>query len=98
MEITDNELNKVTKLAKLGLTEQEKTSLKKDLTNIINMIEELQEVNTDNIESMTNSVRSKLPMREDVVNDGNYAEDIVANSPSKEYKELNCFVVPKVVE
>ena len=37
----------------------------------------------------------KLKMREDVVTDGGYAEDIVRNAPGR---EDTFFTVPKVVE
>jgi len=37
----------------------------------------------------------RLPRRKDVVTDGGYAGDIVANAPRT---EDNFFVVPKVVE
>jgi len=36
-----------------------------------------------------------MKMREDVVNDGGIADDIIANAPAHEH---HFFVVPKVVE
>ena len=44
---------------------------------------------------MTSVVAQRLGMREDVVTDGGYAEDLMKNAPQS---EGHFFVVPKVVE
>jgi aspartyl-tRNA(Asn)/glutamyl-tRNA(Gln) amidotransferase subunit C len=44
---------------------------------------------------MTTPVEMKLPMREDVVSDGNIRNQVLANAPKS---EDGFFVVPKVVE
>jgi aspartyl-tRNA(Asn)/glutamyl-tRNA(Gln) amidotransferase subunit C len=59
------------------------------------MVEQLQEVNTDQVPQMKSVSTDPLPRRRDEIKDGNIAEDIVRNAPLSEY---NCFVVPKVVE
>ena len=44
---------------------------------------------------MTSVVEQRLKMREDVVTDGGYADDLMKNAPQA---ENHFFVVPKVVE
>ena len=44
---------------------------------------------------MTSAVELSMPMREDVVTDGNIQDKILANAPRS---EDGFFVVPKVVE
>ena len=48
-------------------------------------IEQLKEVNTDGVEPLVSVNDCSLQMREDVVNDGNQAEKVLANAPMKEY-------------
>jgi len=58
-------------------------------------IEQLSEVNTDNVEPLANVARSTLPLREDVISDGDYADAVLKNAPEA---IENYFAVPKVVE
>ena len=70
-----------------------------ELQGILSWVEQLNEVDTSNVEPMTSVVEVTLPQREDVVNDGGYAERILANArePVRE-GDGGYFTVPKVVE
>lgn len=95
MQIDEKTVTKIAKLARIRVDESEKAHYANELTKILNFIEQLGEVNTDNVEIMTSVVSSKLPLREDNVTDGGYAGQVVANAPKSEF---DCFVVPKVVD
>jgi len=95
MSLTEKEIIKIARLARIGLSEDDKQVFVKELSNILKMVEQLQEVNTDNVQQLQSITNSSLPRRKDEVTDGNIAADIVKNAPMSEY---NCFVVPKVVE
>ncbi len=69
-----------------------KISLKKQKNN---WVEELDEVNTDNVEPLVSVNSESLTLRQDEVTAGHICEEILANAPVKEY---GYFVVPKVVE
>ena len=56
---------------------------------------QLNEVDVDGVEPMTSVVETTLPMREDVVTDGNIQDQVLANAPRS---EDGFFVVPKAVE
>ena len=58
-------------------------------------MEQLNEVNTENVEPLSNISSSILPKREDVSNDTNSSEEILENAPDK---LEGFFAVPKVVE
>ena len=66
-----------------------------ELNSILGWIEQLAEVDVEGIEPMTSAVELSMPMREDVVTDGNIQDKILANAPRS---EDGFFVVPKVVE
>ena len=50
MNITEKEIDHLAKLSNFYLKDKEKTSLKKDLENIIKYISELSELDTENVE------------------------------------------------
>lgn len=95
MSLTRDEVKKVAGLAKLRMTDEQLDTLAPELNNILGFIEQLSEVDTDNVEPLANVARSTLPLRADVVNDGECVDKVLANAPEaiEDY-----FAVPKVVE
>ena len=85
----------IAKLARLEITESDLDVMSKELSEILSWIEQLEEVDIDGFEPMTSVVKMDLKVREDVVTDGDQADDIVANAP--EHND-HFFVVPKVIE
>jgi len=88
-------VEKVATLARIKLSEEEKSSAAEKLTQIIQWVEQLGEVDTDNVEPLANVVNIDLKMRDDVVNDGGIADKVLANAPEE---TQGYFVVPKIVE
>lgn len=86
---------KVANLARLKISNEEAERYGPQLSNIINFVEQLGEVNTDNIEPLASPVDITLRLREDKVTDGDVQKEVLANAP--EALE-GFFVVPKVVE
>ena len=95
MAIDAATVRKVAKLARIAEPEEKLEALAKELSGILNWIEQLNEVDTDGVEPMTTSVAMQLPMREDVVTEGGDPAKVLANSPKQ---AGDFFVVPKVVE
>ena len=95
MTIDAATVRKVAKLAHIRESEDRLEALAKELSGILQWIEQLGEVDTDGVEPMASAVRAKLPMREDVVSEGGDASRVLANAPRA---ENGFFVVPKVVE
>ena len=88
-------VKKVATLARLEMNDSELEAVRGKLGNIMKFVEQLGEVNTDNVEPLANVVDIKLRLREDIVNDGNQQQQVLANAP--EAME-GFFVVSKVVE
>ncbi len=82
-------------LARIKLPESEQDKIAGELSHIIGWIEQLAEVDTSGVEPMASVVSMTLPMREDVVDDGNRRDEILANAPAS---ARGFFAVPKVVE
>jgi len=95
MAIDAATVRKVARLARIAEPEDRLEALAKELSGILNWIEQLGEVDTDGVEPMSSAVKTPLPMREDVVTDGGDPARVLSNAPKT---ANNFFVVPKVVE
>jgi len=95
MQVDEATVRRIARLARIKVTDAEAKGLEKELSGILNWVEQLDEVDTSAVEPMTRVVPIELKKRPDVVNDGDIADDIVKNAPMV---EDHYFVVPKVVE
>ena len=95
MKVDEATVRHVARLARIKVSGQEAVSLQRELTAILEWVEQLGEVDTSDVEPMTRVESMALPMRADTVTDGGIAEAVVRNAP---LTEENFFVVPKVVE
>lgn len=95
MQVDEDTVRRIARLARIKITDEEATGLQSELTGILDWVEQLSEVDTDNVEPMTRVVPIELRQRPDVVDDGAKADAVVANAP---ISEDHFFVVPKVVE
>ena len=82
-------------LAKLELSDEEKEQAKKDMANMLDYIDTLNELDTSGVEPMSHVFPVNNVFREDVVTNGDDREEILANAP--EAKE-GAFVVPKTFD
>ena len=99
--ITEEELKKLQKLAKLSFSKDELDNFAKKLNSVMAMIDSLLEVNCENIEPLRSVSDMYQRTREDEVNVGNISNQLFANVPAKNAefaKEVKCFIVPKMVE
>jgi len=95
MAIDAATVRKVARLARIAEPEENLETLAKELSGILNWIEQLNEVETDGVEPMTTAVHATLPMRDDVVTEGGDPDRVLANAPKT---KDHFFIVPKVVE
>jgi len=86
---------KIARLARIKIEEDKLEALAGELNNILGWVEQLDEVNTDDIQPMSSVVDAKLRWRLDEVTDGDKQESVLKNAPNAEY---GFFAVPKVIE
>ena len=77
------------------LSDEEKEQAKKDMANMLDYIDTLNELDTSGVEPMSHVFPVNNVFREDVVTNGDDREEILANAP--EAKE-GAFVVPKTFD
>ena len=95
MSIDNKTVRKVSKLAKIRISEQEETKLIEELNNILGWVDELKKVDTGQIEPMLSVFNESMVMRRDEVFSETSDELVLKNAPES---KSGFFVVPKVVE
>jgi aspartyl-tRNA(Asn)/glutamyl-tRNA(Gln) amidotransferase subunit C len=95
MSIDKDKIKHISKLARISVNEKKIDALSNDLSSIFKFIEQLNEINTNNVEPLSSILNEPLRLRKDEINDGKIREKILENSPQKNEE---FFVVPKVIE
>lgn len=95
MSVDTATVKMVASLARIAITDADAQRLAPELNNILGWVEQLGEVDTSSVEPMTAVIPNKLRLRDDVVNDGDMRDAVLANAPVAEH---GFFAVPKVIE
>ena len=95
MSLDPATVRRIATLARIRVEEAQIAQLQDELNGILGWIEQLNEVNVDGVEPLTGGAQMALKMREDVVTDGGYPEQVLANAPER---IGNFYAVPKVIE
>lgn len=95
MSFDEKTVAKVARLSRIGMPEADAKRYAGEIDGILHWVEQLQQVNTDDVPQMASAADLSLPWRNDLVNDGNCRDKVLANAPKQEY---GCFAVPKVIE
>ena len=95
MSVDKTTVAKIAGLARINIPDDHLEPLAEELNGILSWIAELEEVNTHDVEPLASVTGHSLPMRDDVVTDGDRLDDILSNVPDG---ASGFFVVPKVVE
>jgi aspartyl-tRNA(Asn)/glutamyl-tRNA(Gln) amidotransferase subunit C len=95
VSLSDSDLARLARLARLRLDPTAGDALKSQLTGILHLIEELQAVDTQGIEPLAQSPHLQLRLREDRVTETDRRSDFQAIAPQV---ENGLYLVPRVVE
>jgi aspartyl-tRNA(Asn)/glutamyl-tRNA(Gln) amidotransferase subunit C len=95
MSVDTATVRHIARLARIAMSDVEVEALVPELNNILGWVEQLGEVDTDGVEPLTAVIDNMLRLRDDVVSDGGYRDEVLANAPGAEH---GFFAVPKVIE
>ena len=95
MSVDLEAVRRIAHLARIDVSDAETPHLQREINAILKFVEALDSVDVEGVEPMTSVIPMQLPMREDVVADGDIAPLVLANAP---LTEDGFFVVPKVIE
>jgi aspartyl-tRNA(Asn)/glutamyl-tRNA(Gln) amidotransferase subunit C len=97
MSITHADVEKVAHLAHLGITQEEALAYSQQLSNILQLLDELNKVDTTNIETMSHPIDGiSQRLRPDVVTETNQLAVLQSVSPVPTVEHL--YLVPQVIE
>ena len=95
MKISEEEVRHVADLSKLSFSEEETVEFATTLSKIVDMVELLNEVDTEGIPVTTTMADRKTVMREDVAVAGNDRDELFTNVPQSENYYIK---VPAILE
>ncbi len=86
---------KIARLARIKVPDEDLAALAGELSNILDWIEQLNEVDTQDVPPMTHVAAMKLKWRHDEATGAPPRDDLIANAPEE---RDGFFCVPKVLE
>ena len=95
MKITDEQLDHIARLARLRLTDEERTRLRKDLDDIVGYVEKLNEIDVDGIEPTSHALEQKNVFLAPDAAHPLHAADALKNAP---LRHRDFFDIPRVIE
>ena len=95
MKIDKTLIEKLAKLSQLDFSEDAKSKMEEDLNKILNFIDELNTLNTDDVEPLVYINEEVNKLREDKIGEHLTKEKALKNAPSK---DSDYFKVPTVLK
>jgi aspartyl-tRNA(Asn)/glutamyl-tRNA(Gln) amidotransferase subunit C len=95
MSLTADDVNKIAHLARLGIDSQDIDSYAKDLSGMLDLMTQMSELDTNNVEPMAHPMDQAQRLRTDVVTEHNNREQFQSIAPQV---EAGLYLVPKVIE
>ena len=95
MAFDDETIIRIARLSRFHISNDDLEPLSEELSKIVNWVEQLSEVDTSDVDPMTNVVEIKPHQRVDEVDYGGYVHEVLENAPEA---NEGFFVVKKVIE
>ncbi len=100
MSVDKATVAKIASLARIKMSDEELERMAPELSNILDWVEQLGEVDCTGVEPMTAVIANRQRLRDDEVNadpktGGGKRDEVLANAPAAEH---GFFGVPKVIE
>ncbi len=96
MAFTKQQLQKFADLIHIEISDEKLEQM--NIDSVIDWLDKLQKIDTTGVEPMLNPAEHNLPLRADVVTDGNIRDQILANAPDNAGVSRGYFAVPKVMD
>ena len=95
MSLNKEQVKEIAQLAKLSINDSEIEQSTIELNNILSLMAELGEIETDHVEPMSHPLEMSQRLREDVVSETDLSEEFQAIAPKTGKRH---FLVPTVIE
>ena len=95
MSLNKADIEKIAHLARLGIDEKDIPEYTKNLSNILNLVEQMNIIDASNVTPMAHPMDASQRLREDIITEIDQHEKFQAIAPSV---EDGLYLVPKVIE
>lgn len=95
MALTPDDIARIAHLARVGTAPDELEPLAADLTSVLALVEQLQAIDTTDVEPMAHPASASLWLREDEVTESDQRDTL--QKPAPETQD-GYFLVPRVIE
>lgn len=95
MSLDKSEVQKIARLARLSIDEQDIPNYSDELSNILGLVERMNSVDTTDISPIAHPLELTARLRNDEVTEKNQREHFQKHAP---LTEDGCYLVPKVIE
>ncbi|AJA47438.1 glutamyl-tRNA(Gln) amidotransferase subunit C 1 [Clostridium pasteurianum DSM 525 = ATCC 6013] len=95
MSVSKKDVEYVAELARLSFNEEEKEELIKDLNKVLEYVEKLNELDTENTDIIVNPYYIENKFREDEIEASMELKEVLNNAPQKLEEYI---MVPKIIE
>lgn len=95
MSLTENEVKNIAYLARLGIDEKDITAYSNDLSNMLDLMTQMGETDTDSVIPMAHPMDQIQRLRADKVSEKNQREHFQSIAPQT---ENGLYLVPKVLD
>ncbi|ADZ91019.1 Asp-tRNA(Asn)/Glu-tRNA(Gln) amidotransferase subunit GatC [Marinomonas mediterranea] len=95
MSLEKQDVQKIAHLARLSLSDQDAEEYQHSLSSVLDLVEQMQSVDTDGVEPLSNPLEATQRLREDVVTEQDRREAFLSNAPQT---ESGLFLVPQVID
>lgn len=95
MALDNTDVEKIAHLARLQISESDTLEVAQRITNILNMIDQMQDVDTSDVTPMAHPFDASQRLRPDVVTETDRRDDYQKIAPAT---QDGLYLVPKVIE
>ncbi|MFB3090359.1 MAG: Asp-tRNA(Asn)/Glu-tRNA(Gln) amidotransferase subunit GatC [Gammaproteobacteria bacterium] len=95
MSLNKSDIDKIAWLARISISEEDTPNYLHDVSNMLELVEKMNNVDTDNIEPLAHPLEITARLREDKVTESDQREHFQKIAPAVENGH---YLVPKVIE
>jgi len=95
MSLDEAQVKNIAQLARIEISPEDISHYTRDLSNILDMVGQLQQTSTENVQPLSNPLEQSQRLRADQVSESNQRDKFLQNAP---LTEKGLFLVPKVIE
>jgi len=95
MALNEDDIKDIAHLARLGIDDAALAPLATDLSTVLNLVEQMNTIDTEGVEPMAHPGNAVLRLREDKVSEPDQREKLQSVAPAT---EDGYFLVPRVIE